>query len=80
MAYPINGASIGCIPATIPITQTATLTPIQATYNWTAWCGNGVTGSGSTSMIIGFTSIWNTSNVLPTTSIIPFDSTADWLH
>lgn len=70
IAYPIDGSSIGCVPPS-PIGQ-------FATFNFTETCGNGNEAQGTVNILTGLTNVWTINNGNPTSSIIPFDTSADW--
>lgn len=80
IAYPIDGASVGCVPPTtiynIQPTFTAQYTQIAAV----SWCGNGgQNGAGAVNVLTGFTETWNPfTPPQATTSVVPFNVNADW--
>jgi hypothetical protein len=79
LAYPIDGASVGCVPSSAaPITSSGAYTPIYSSFSIGSGCGNLGSVSGQISIITGFTSTWNGVVPTPTTTIVPFDASADW--
>lgn len=86
VAYPINGASVGCIPPSIvvnPTTVTGTITTTDTVllYKTDNGCGNEDatfwrTYINTNQYIIP---VWTPfTGGPPTTSIVPFDTSADW--
>ena len=80
VAYPIDGASVGCVPPTQTYTSTPTFTANYTTVNLIAWCGNGGEAlAGSINVLTGFTETWSPFKVpAPTVSAVPFDISQDW--
>ena len=78
LAYPINGAAACCVPPNPIIQSKETFTPTTQKITFQAWCGNDWGGFGSATIVTGFTATWNPPTVTPTTSIVPFDISADW--
>ena len=78
LAYPINGAAACCVPPNpiVQVQEQITATTTNITFN--AYCGNGWSSSGTATIITGYTATWNPPTITPTTSIVPFDISADW--
>ncbi len=81
LAYPIDGASVGCVPQTNIINVVGTLAAQYTTYEQYAWCSNSWEfGVGQINILSGFTQTWNPVAIpIPTTSVVPFDISKDWL-
>ena len=83
IAYPIDGASVGCVPPN----RTIILVPrydyaIYQNVNIVNWCGNSrVLGLGQVSILTGYTESWAPFSIpAAKTSSIPFDISANWYH
>jgi hypothetical protein len=74
LGYPINGASVGCVPP-----QQFNDVSVSYTQDWeniTVYCGNGATWTGN--IFAGYRAVWNPILLVPQTVVVPFDITADW--
>ena len=79
LAYPINGAAVGCVPVTAPtVTLTDVLTPIYQNYTIYSVCGNGARASGTIGILVGATAQVSGGIPAPATSIVPFNTSKDW--
>jgi hypothetical protein len=79
IAYPIDGASAGCVPPQQFFNVAPTFQAQYTNFAMSMWCGNGGTFSGSVSLLTGVTEAWTPiATPTPTTSVIPFDVAADW--
>ena len=79
LAYPINGASVGCVPPTPNITEAGNLNPVfGGGFTISAHCGNGANWQGQVNILTGFTETWNPITISPATSIVPFSAEQDW--
>ena len=80
IAYPIDGAAVGCVPPNRIFNVPPTFTANYQNVNIVNWCGNSrVLGVGQASILTSYTETWAPFSIpAATTSVIPFDITANW--